>query len=282
METRPIRFRCGTCRGPVRYVLDAPYRLELDNGDAPRNATGPAIFTGPAELPLIHAMMPNECEACRLARATDNRKRDALTTRLAELESVAASVGLPPSLPFTMHMEWTELRADRAELAGFTVVSYGLWHTAPPRYTEFTMHHMYVCLGDMDRFLVLYPLDVISHPDIPAELHVRWSPETGREWTEIENERGTSIEQLKRLMDGLSLYREQRPLGRRQGRKHSRSDVLDAYVGFFRSNGWYPDQTELATEMGQSPKTVRRILSDGGEEWLDFEAAARRHLISET
>jgi len=268
-----IRFRCLTCRGPVRFVLDAHWYLKLDSEQAPRHTTGPATYTGKVSPDFIRAMMPNECEACCLARAKDDVERDALTRKLAELEAVAGTIGLSPSSPFTMQWDRWELRADRPDLEGFAVTSYGVWHQAPPEYIELSVRHRYVTIGDAPTLLAIYPLEIISHPDIPAELHVRWNPATRREWAEIENERGASIEQLKRLMDGLSLYRTQRPLGRHAGRKYSRDDVLEAYNAFYERMKQYPAQHQVATELKVNARTIRRSI---GEPWSGFEVAARR------
>lgn len=210
----PVVFRCRVCRGPIRFVLDAPYCWPRDNG--------PGTYSVRSDDGLLRAMMPNECESCRLGRATNDQERDAIFGRLAELGTAATSVGLSPSLLFTLQLDWWLLRDDRPALEGFSVRAYGLWSTAPPEHVKLAMPHLSMSIPRPDRidnFLVLYPLVVIQHPDNPAELHIRGNIERIDDDPEtiIANERGASVEQLKQLMEGLSLYRAQSPLGRRTG-----------------------------------------------------------------
>jgi hypothetical protein len=68
-------------------------------------------------------------------------------------------------------------------------------------------------------------------------------------------------------------------MGRHYGRKHSRDDVTDAYRAFYDQMQRFPDQQEVATELGVTAKTVRRTI---GQPWPTFEQETRSTINSET
>lgn len=68
-------------------------------------------------------------------------------------------------------------------------------------------------------------------------------------------------------------------MGRHYGRKNSRDDVTDAYRAFYDQMQRFPDQQEVATELGVTAKTVRRTI---GQPWPTFEQETRSTINSET
>lgn len=280
---QPVGVRLGlpclTCGQRIRYFLGEPYSMGLDHTGWSPKSTGLVTYTAEADAELLNKMIPSECESCRLSRATDAREREDLNVDLAELESVAERTGLAGT-PFTMQKDRWLLRSDRADLAGFSVTSYGIWFLPTGDIARLDIRFIHVQRSNEPPLLKLYPLEIISHPDISAELHIRWNPMTGEKWVKIVHERSASIKDLKRLMGSLAMYRLARPPGRRDGRTRDRADILNAYTRFYHANGWHPDQSEVAAELCVTSRTITNTLE--GESWAEFSASSRRALRSRT
>lgn len=85
-------------------------------------------------------------------------------------------------------------------------------------------------------------------------------------WSHVSNETIASL-----LKDSRAFVTKALKRGRKGGRKQSRDDVLAAYKTFHDENGWYPNQSEVASALAITPKTVQRTI---GQSWPEFGGRA--------
>lgn len=266
-ELQPIALRCTACDRPVLFVLDSPIRFDL--------RTGGIRYTKGVSNPG-HAVGGALCETCRLERAKGTDWYEPLRQELEKLQRIQFDIGIDRRVPATFQRFTHELVADRVDLKGFAVTSYGRWYRPLPPGTESLVNGIHIGDASGPAFFVLFALEVIAHPAIPAELHMLWNPDTGDSYPAIVNQREATVTQLKHLMDGLSIYRESRPAHRptNSGYDLAPVDFERAFDAVYHQCDKLPTKQAVANAIvpGMDPDTVSNHLARlGMGTWYDFK-----------
>jgi hypothetical protein len=251
LELEPLALRCETCGGPVLFALPFLFRLRSTATDGRYR-----IRLGRQDGNLARIIGGDHCDRCQ--EDLDVWERD-----LAELKRVHSDLGLGSFTATFQRFDW-DLTGQRRDLGGCTVTSFGLWCASPEPLPELSMRSLTFDLPDGEAFSIVFPLEVVSHPSSSAQLHSWWDPGSGDVEDISVNARGADVNQLKRLLDGLSLIRASRSPGRPAGSgyDHLSKGKLEAEFDRLLRDGRAkpPSKEAFAMTLGVHPGTVDNCL----------------------
>lgn len=212
------------------------------------------------------------CVACAL-EFTPDKDRPRLEAKLNAYQQRKTIIGLPDDVTlYYAPMKSEGVQGDQflARVSGNVPESW-------------TIPRLYLTPDDPDENAAKYLFMAwdFATPDRKAQARYTWLADRPEQeghvwitgWSQVP---GETLAELMKTSKRFVMEAQQR--GRREGRDHSRDDILAAHKTFYDKTGRWSSQSEVAAELDTTTRTIRRTLAP--ETWADFTKKARHQTFS--